>query len=396
MTAGKIHELLNYFETPEAIYRADKSSIEAALSRRIGDRPVFRRADIAALSDKELKKAEAVYNACRDKQIKILTQEHELYPKLLLKLPDPPYVLYAKYAERINLNEHLTLAVVGTRKASRYGLSNAEKLSAILAEQGITVVSGMALGIDGAAHRGAIRGGGKTVAVLAGGVDRPSPPSHAGLMREIIKNGMVLSEYPPGTPSLPQHFPIRNRIISGLSHGSIVVEAPEVSGALITARRALDEGKDVFAIPADITSASSVGSNQLLADGAFPVLGPRDIIQHYEGLYGHVMEKNRPASSGQVEAWTPEIPEKREIKKSKDKKTAQKNAVFPKAVARKAPEGLTKEEDAVYALLSEVPVHIDQLTTSGLAPATLSAALTTLEMKGLVQALPGKQFCLSR
>ncbi len=378
----KIHQLLDKFSTPEKIYKADKKALEACSK--------LKPEDVEQLCNKSLTAAETVFNQCQDKQIKILTRDHELYPKLLLSIPDPPYVLYARYAERINLNEHLTVAVVGTREATSYGLTTAEKLSAILAGQGITVVSGMARGNDAAAHWGALRGGGKTVAVLAGGVDKPSPPSHAKLMREIIKNGMVLSEYPPGTPSLSHHFRARNRIISGLSRGTVVIEAPERSGALITSTHALEQDRDVFVVPADITSSNSVGSNRLLAQGAIPVLGPLDVFRTYEHNFGDVMERNRPALNREEVDFSEEsqAPKK---KKRKNKEKPKKEQIN---VTNKPCVDLSEDEESVLSLLSKEPKHIDELAALGYSPAMLSATLVTLEMKGLVQAMPGKQFCL--
>lgn len=383
----KIHQLLDRFSTPEKIYQAERKDFEAC-DKLLSE-------DVEELCNKSLTKAEEIFNRCQDKQIKILTRDHELYPKLLLSIPDPPYVLYARYAERINLNEHLTVAVVGTRKATRYGLTTAEKLSGVLARQGITVVSGMALGNDAAAHWGALSGGGKTVAVLAGGVDKPSPPSHAKLMREIIKNGMVLSEYPPGTPSLPHHFRDRNRIISGLSRGTVVVEAPEGSGALITARHALAQDRDVFVVPADITSSRSVGSNQWLAQGAIPVLGPLDVFRTYEHTFGDVMEKNRPASDREQVGFLEESPEpKKKRRKSKEKPAKETIKQKQEKEVNKPCVNLSEDENAVLSLLSKEPKHIDELAAFGYSPAMLSATLVTLEMKGLVQAMPGKRFCL--
>lgn len=397
ISGRKIRALLDIFDTPEAIYRADKKALLAALSQE-REQQIFKPEDALALSDKSLSRAEEVYQTCQDKQIKILTQEHELYPRLLLEIADPPYVLYARYAERINLNEHMTIAVVGTRDASPYGLLNAQKLSAILAEQGMTVVSGMAFGTDAKAHMGALSAGGKTVAVLAGGVDEPSPRAHGKLMREIIKNGMVLSEHPPGTPAYPSHFLIRNRIISGLSRGSVIVEAPEVSGALNTARHAIEQNREVFVIPADITSANSVGSNRLLTQGAIPVLGPQDILGVYKNLYGDIMERNKPASQPDILAeeamLTGETP-KRKRKSIISRKAPAKKEKEPitEPVLPQPPPDLTPEESAVYLLLSEEPAHIDAMHGHGLSQAALSATLTMLEMKGLIKSLPGKRFC---
>jgi len=383
----RIHTLLSRFGNPEEVYRADRRTLETC--------PGIKADEIAQLVDKDLTVAENVFNLCREKRIKILTPEHELYPKLLLEIPDPPYVLYARYAERINLNEHLTVSVVGTREASDKGMQNAETLSMLLAQQGVTVVSGMAKGIDGAAHRGALAGGGKTVAVLAGGVDIASPPRHAGLMREIIKHGMVLSEYPPGTPSIPGHFPVRNRLISGLSRGVVLVEVPEKSGAQNTVKHALEQSRDVFSVPADITNTLSMGSNRWLAKGALPVLDVSDILEVYQGPYKDLLIKNKP--TGNIVETEPDEAllaiDKAPAKPKKKPKKKQESAPVKKA-PQVDESDLSEEERAVLALISETPIHIDTLAEQGFSPAILSATLTTLEMRGLIQALTGKYFCL--
>jgi DNA processing protein len=207
--------------------------------------------------------------------MKQLRLSHEEYPELLREINSPPDPLYLEGC----LTEQPMIAIVGSRRASRYGLDIARTLAADLAQAGITVVSGLARGIDAAAHRGALAGRGKTVAVLAAGLDPVYPPEHADLAREIVEHGGgLVSELPCGTAPLPGRFPVRNRIISGLSKGVIVVEAAQRSGALITARMALDEGRDVMAVPGSIHNPYTAGTHDLLKKGAALVTSLDDVL----------------------------------------------------------------------------------------------------------------------
>ncbi len=206
----------------------------------------------------------------------------ESYPKGLLQLPDIPEVLYALGSSRLHLLDGPCVAVVGARRASPYGLEIARNLGSGLAEAGVTVVSGMAFGVDAAAHRGALEAGGPTVAVLAGGVDNPYPPSNRGLYRGIRKVGLVISELTPGTEPRRWSFPARNRIMAGLSSMTVVVEASKRSGSLITADIATSLGRDVGAVPGMVNSQLAVGTNALIADGAKVVRGVEDILSEFE------------------------------------------------------------------------------------------------------------------
>lgn len=366
LSCRKITLLLEHFKTPKDIYCAE----EAALLKIPGLEPKERK----AVADKSLQKAEEVIGVCKKRNIKILTFDSPYYPRLLSTIYDPPYVLYARYRERIDLNEHATISVVGTRAASTYGKNAAVSLSKALAEQGMTVVSGMASGIDSAAANGALLGGGKTIAVLGCGVDRCYPAHNRKLMEKIIAQGMVLSEFPPGTPPYSSNFPVRNRIITGLSLGTIVVEAPKTSGALISAGMAAEQNREVFAVPGDITRNLSKGSNALLQDGAKPVLEAEDILCEFRELYGELMEKNLPKGLNRAD----------EASLEKNKATIMAKHIL-----------LSESEKKVMKILSDKPTHIDRLAEQGIPPAELSAALTTLELKGMVKALPGKQYQLS-
>lgn len=287
-----------------------------------------------------------IANILDQKGINFITIEERGYPVKLKEISDPPPVLF--YRGRLLPPDFFAIAVVGTRRPTPYGLAMAERLASELASQGVVVVSGMARGIDGSAHRGALKAGGKTIAVLGCGVDIVYPPEHRRLMDEIIESGLVLSEFPPGTPPWSQNFPLRNRIISGLAFGVVVVEARERSGALITADLALGQGRDVFAVPGPVTSEQSRGPLQLLKDGAKIVTGAADVLEEY-GL------SERETSYEQVTV------------------------------------GL--EEEVVLNYISYTPIHIDELVEkTGLNVHSLGAILTHLELKGLISRLPGSMY----
>ncbi len=199
------------------------------------------------------------------------------YPSLLEEIFDPPLVLYARGS--LEALEKPCIAIVGTRKPTVYGLQMAEGLATDLGSRGISIVSGLARGVDGAAHRGCLEGNGNTIAVLGCGIDVVYPREHRQLTQKILKNGLLLSEFPPGTSPAPQNFPIRNRIISGLALGTLIVEASEYSGSLITARLAMEQNREIFAIPGNLTSPQSFGPNYLIKQGAKLVQSWRDIVE---------------------------------------------------------------------------------------------------------------------
>lgn len=264
-----IRKLTTSFGTPEFLYGATREQLaRTGLNRR----------QIDALCDKDLSRAEDILRDCEQKKIQILTIEDSAYPDRLREIDDPPAVLYVR-GRLPDLDQAPGVAIVGTRSCSAYGLRMAERFGAALAKAGFTIVSGMARGIDSAAHRSCLKMGGNTIAVLAGGVDLCYPPENKYLMGDIMLAGAVVSENPPGTANEGFRFPIRNRILSGLSAATLVIEAPRHSGALISARRALDQGREVFAVPGPLDVPGSVGCNELIRDdGAHLVTGPMDIV----------------------------------------------------------------------------------------------------------------------
>jgi DNA processing protein len=284
------------------------------------------------------------------------------YPAWLRAIPDPPAVLYCD--GRIEPRDRQAVAIVGARKATPYGLRITETLARELSGAGFTIVSGLARGIDAAAHRAALEAGGRTIAVLGCGLDVTYPPEHASLREEIAASGAVLTEFPAGTPPKPSHFPQRNRIISGLSLGVVVVEAAEDSGSLITARLALEQGREVFAVPGPLDAPLSRGPHGLIKQGAKLVETADDIIEELLPQIGNTLTPTlSPRGRGKGEGEFSE------------------------------PKGLTSEERMVYSLMSRDPLHLDDLTErSGLTPAGVAGILLALELKGVARQLPGQRY----
>ena len=262
--------LLARFGSASAVFSAPPS----ALAEVDGVGPKLCRALSAARREVNV---EAELDLCREHRITPLLQSQADYPRLLAEIPDPPGVLFIR--GRLLPADAMSIAIVGTRHCTPYGLAQAQRLASGLSRVGLTVVSGLARGIDAAAHRGALSAGGRTIAVLGGGVLNVYPPEHEGLAREVIEQGAVLSESPPRAPALGGTFPQRNRIITGLCLGVIVVEAADRSGALISARHAMEQGREVFAVPGRIDSRASSGCHRLIRDGARLVQSVDDVLE---------------------------------------------------------------------------------------------------------------------
>jgi len=347
------NQLLKRFGSPAQIFAASRQALETA-----GLGPET----IQELHDSEiLAKAVAEIERIEELGIDLVTIEDDEYPPLLREIHDPPIALYL----RGNLREASSrpcIAVVGSRRSSTYGINAAISISRELAEQGLTIVSGMARGIDAAAHRGALEGGGMTIAVVGTGLESTYPKEHKKLEEEIVAHGALVSEFPLGTPPLPQNFPYRNRVLSGLSLGVIVVEAAEHSGSLITARLAGEQGREVFAVPGNITSQTSFGPNYLIKDGA-------KLVQHWRDV---VEELPRPIREGLLGVKQP---------------ANELQPVFDQVQ-------LSDGEQKVLGLLTEhAPAHIDHLMICcELRASDLMLALLGLEMKDRIRQLPGKSF----
>jgi DNA processing protein len=334
--------LLSAFGLPENIFSAGAAALARVIPRMAADRLLGH--DAAAGIESALAWAQEPGNH-------ILTLADAAYPRRLLETPDPPVLFYVK--GRVELLNTPALAVVGSRNATPQGESNAEAFATALAEAGLTIVSGLALGIDSAAHRGGLRGRAGTIAVIGTGIDRVYPARNQELARKIAEQGAIISEFPLGTPALKENYPRRNRIISGLALGCLVIEAAERSGSLITARLAGEQGRDVFAIPGSIHSPLSKGCHRLIKQGAKLVDDARDILDELGIAAGAA---------------------------SKD--------------AARAPE--PEADAAMRALLDSLgfdPCGIDALSDrSGLTAERLYAMLLQLELEGRVANLPGGRF----
>ena len=269
-------KLSERFDTPEKIYEAD----EAALRRVLGTKCN----DLTALCDKNLDAAKQMLDFCLQKKIGLLTRDDESFPNVLCTIPHPPVMLYYR-GVLPDFNRELSISVVGTRRMSEYGRRCAFRISCDLARAGALIVSGMALGIDSVAAAGAIYAGRPTVAVIGSGIDICYPKEHLKLARRIVKDGCVITEFPPHTPPHGYHFPKRNRIISGLSAATVVIEGKERSGALITARHAMAQGRDVYALPGSVESPLSALPNLLLRNGAKSLSSADDLIRDYEKVH---------------------------------------------------------------------------------------------------------------
>lgn len=308
---------------------------------------------------------DALWEAVARLGLAVLIRGRPGYPQPLADLPEAPEVLYCK-GEWLEADAR-AVAVVGSRRADWWGLAAAERLARELAAAGITVVSGLARGVDGAAHRAALGAGGRTVAVLGSGLDAVYPPEHRGLAERVAAHGALLSEFPPGTPPRPWHFPWRNRIIAGLSAALVVVQAGAKSGALSTVDWALDQGREVFVCPADLGKPAGAGNIRLLAEGAALCLSAADVLERL-GWQG-------PAPA---EGTMPQ---------------GQAGAGAAGGGGRKGRGGLDDIEERVCALLSAEPQHPDELAArSGLPVAAVSAALFMLELCGRARQVPGSLF----
>ena len=371
--------LLDHFGSPEDVYYADEA--EYALVEGLSKK------QLELLADKSADGADKILGDCQRLGLRILTMQDADYPARLRGIFEPPCLLYVK-GTLPAFDEEVAVAMVGTRACTPYGTQSAEKIAYGLAKQGALVVSGAARGIDSAAHRGALRAGGVTVAVLGNGLDVVYPEENAGLYRDIAATGALLSEYPPGTAAEGWHFPIRNRIISGLCLATVVVEAPlERSGALITANLALEQGRDVFAVPGNIDSPNSTGTNALIRDGAKAITGAQDILSEYEGLYPGRIQYD-------VELYSP--PKRAEKVSVSAKTEIDKPQTIPYSDLESRLTEYTEDHRALLRCISRGETHVDEMAAStGFSAAKVLACMTVLTIRGAVKPLPGKRYSLN-
>ena len=365
--------LLRRFETPERIFYADAEEI--LLTEGIT------RQQAALLENRDLEPARKILDDCYRLNIRILTISDAEYPGRLKNIYDPPILLYVK-GRLPALDEEVAIAVVGTRGCTPYGEGCAKKLGHELAAAGAVVVSGLAKGIDAAAMHGALMAGGVTVGVVGNGLDVRYPYESRFLYDDVAASGVLISEYPPGTEPAGRHFPARNRILSGLCVGALVVEAPLRSGALITAETALEQGRDVFAVPGPIDAANSAGCNRLIREGATLVTSAEDILMEYEGRYP---QKLRPRAY--VEPLASVGYQARQLAEAKP--------VPPSFSVRADGPELTDDQIEILRHLGEEPMHVDDvIERTGIPTRRVLSALTVLEIDHLVEQHSGK--CYTR
>ena len=395
-------ELVQQFGDAEGVYFAgDWSGVEGLTQE-----------GVEALEDRSLTMAQEILDECDRTGLRILTYRDAAYPKRLQNIPDPPLIFY--YKGRLPDFDALpVIGVVGTRKASAYGLTAAKRLGYQIAKCGGIVVSGMAAGIDAMSMQGALTAGATVVGVLGCGADVVYPLSNRSLFKDTERYGCILSEFPPGTPPYKWNFPKRNRVISGLSCGVLVVEAPERSGSLITARQAADQGRDVFVVPGNIDVPNFVGSNRLLRDGAIAVSSGWDILSEYEGHFpGRVRRFDRPGKqesypdevAAQTEKPAPKVAQKpalpkrkRAVKQEVDKKAIDNGATTPYIDLNDILSGLSSDEQSIVSAIgTENRLVDDVIAETGIPAGKVLATLTLLEVKGVVKRLPGRQVAISK
>ena len=366
--------LLERFGSPASVFSAPVHELAGVrgMSRKIAEA-------ILAFSDWDgiLRQIDGLNQA----GFRVVTFLDECYPKNLLNMYDRPALLYV--AGVLN-SDDISIAVVGSRHASTYGRYTTDRISRELALRGVTIVSGMARGIDSCAHRGALAAKGRTIAVLGSGLDVIYPPENKKLFDAIVQQGAVISEYPPGTQPLPFHFPARNRIISGMSWGVLVVEAGEKSGSLITAKLAMEQGREVFAIPGPIDSASSRGANHLIKQGAKLIDSVDDILEEI------LPQLERTARE-------PVSPDRKATQTGSEQPYPQKNGVPERAVLEKNVETLLPTDRKILKAIADGKTHADDIIQeTGIPPAEAMGALMRLELQGRVLQHPGKLFTLKK
>ncbi len=356
-------KLLAFFGSPKAVYLATH---EAYCEYGLSNKFLLRE-----LADKSLKVATTEIEKANALGIQLLGFGTENYPSILYEIPDPPLILYVKGDASV-LHQRNTFCIVGTRKCTAYGMSASLGIAEQLARCGMVIVSGVALGIDSGAHRGAVRGGGKTIGIMGCGLDIEYPAGNEEIRKAIIENGALISEFSLGTPPLGSNFPMRNRLLSAFSLGVAVMEAGERSGALITAKYAAEQGRDVFALPGNISSPMSSGTNALIRDGASLLCGADEILAEYILRYPQFFdfqEKNieEPNAAIQIQIQT-------EILQS---------------------PAVTGEEKQLYSVLKKEPLHINELARiSNLDISKVQTFITMLQIKGKVKEHPGNYYSL--
>jgi len=357
------NQLLHKFGSAERVYLADKTSyINHGLTNALM---------LEDLMDKSIKAADSEIKKVKQFGLSLLGFGTEEYPSLLYEIADPPLILYVQGDSSV-LHRRNTFCIVGTRKSTVYGMSASLGVSEQLARCGMIIISGVAVGIDAAAHRGAVRGGGKTIGIMGCGLDVDYPAENRDVRQLIVNNGALISEFPLGTPPIPSNFPVRNRLLSAFSLGVAVMEAGEKSGALITAKYAAEQGRDVFALPGNISNPMSAGTNRLIQDGASLLTGADVIITEYLMRYPEyfqIYETQEEQNSGNEDI------------------EAQVDTISLQSLQ------LLDAEKKIYSTLKKEPLHVNEISRrAGITIAETQSILTMLQIRRKVKEHPGNQF----
>ncbi len=395
----KIWKVLEQYETPQTAYTALQTE----------KLPFLKEREIRSIKAVTMDQVEKIIQNCKEKQIAVVCFDDENYPEPLRQIYNPPTVLF--YQGQLSLlADYPALTVVGTRKPSQYSIQTADLLCRCLAKSGMLLVSGFAVGVDSVAHRAALLSGGKTVAVMGCGLDVPYPKVNASAKKYIIRNGLLLTEFLPGTEPARQNFPMRNRVLAGVSSGTLVIQAPVGSGALITAEQAMEQGKPVFCLPpADIFDNQYAGVVKYLREGAIPVFAPEDILREYHDSFEQrltevsidaILEQQPAFPSAQTakqSAVSSQKPPSQATETAKSKvRSTEEVTVEPvrqtvDASVLETLEGVTRKIMAL--LLEQSPIQIDQIVQTVQADAEeVAACLTELAIEQLIQRLPGQYY----
>ncbi len=365
---ARTDEILAHYPDPEALYEAGEREWRTS--------GVFTQRQLKNLTELNPLRARHNIEICQKNGWGFVTPSDKEYPQLLLRISSSPLVLYVQ-GDISYINDSVTVGVVGTRKPSNNSIALTRTICADAARARAVIVSGGALGIDSAAHEGAMLGGGKTVAVLGCGLGERYLAANEALRNEISKNGAVISEYSPFSPVTKSSFPLRNRIISGMCYGTLIIEAGEKSGSLITAGYAAEQNRDVFAVPGEVLSGAYNGANKLIRDGAKPVSCASELLEGYALLYPEKLDMKKLSI------------EQTRIKASPKKENPK---VSP---AANVPLALSENAKKLYSVLGAQPQHSDELAAqTGFAAGDVIAALTELEMEGLIEQVTGRQYRL--
>lgn len=377
----KSDEITGYFETARSVYFAGEQ--EWRLSG------IFNPRQISKLESRDLSKAQNILDTCVKNNWQVVTPDDGNYPSMLFKLPNFPLVLYVRGSLDC-LKNRITVAMVGTREPSRNSATIARAMASSITRSGGVVVSGGALGIDSAAHYGALDEKGKTVAVLGCGLNCNYPVANEALRNDIAKSGAVITEYPPDTKALAANFPTRNRIISGLSYGTLVIEAGERSGSLITANYALNQGRDVYAVPGDIMSSGFTGTNKLIRDGAKPVFNAMDVLEDYAIRYPDFIDIEKIENQLTLKNYS-DPPSVSKV----DDNPPRKEKGEVKFIKQAEPPLLSENARKIYRAFTQSEMQADELIlNTGLGVSEFTSAVTELELFDLVELQAGKNYKL--